>query len=62
VFARLGGYQSGNAFVDGMNPAILVGAAVVAVGAAAAFAIPKRRAATQPQVGLSEPVLELVPA
>jgi EmrB/QacA subfamily drug resistance transporter len=62
VFARLGGYQSGNAFVDGMNPAILVGAAVVAVGAAAAFAIPKRRAATQPQAVVTEPVPELVPA
>jgi EmrB/QacA subfamily drug resistance transporter len=43
VFARAGGYQSGQAFVDGMQPAILVGAGVVALGAAAAFAIPTRR-------------------
>ncbi len=43
VFARVGGYQSGQAFVDGMNPAILVGAGVVALGAVAAFAIPPRR-------------------
>ena len=62
VFARLGGYQSGNAFVDGMNPAILLGAAVVAVGAAAAFAIPKRRAANKPQQVVTEPVPELVAA
>jgi EmrB/QacA subfamily drug resistance transporter len=62
VFARLGGYQSGNAFVDGMNPAILIGAAVVAVGAAAAFAIPKRRRAKQPQEIITEPVPELVAA
>jgi EmrB/QacA subfamily drug resistance transporter len=63
VFASLGGYQSGNAFVDGMNPAILVGAAVVAVGAVAAFAIPKRRAAKQPQeVEVVEPVPELAAA
>jgi EmrB/QacA subfamily drug resistance transporter len=64
VFASLGGYQSGNAFVDGMNPAILVGAAVVAVGAVAAFAIPKRRAAKQPQEVevVVEPVPELAAA
>ncbi len=43
VFARVGGYQSGQAFVDGMNPAILVGAGLVALGAVAAFAIPSRR-------------------
>jgi len=54
VFARLGGYQSGDAFVDGMNPAILVGAAVVALGAVAAFAIPRRRAARVPQPVVAE--------
>ena len=54
VFARLGGYQSGDAFVDGMNPAILVGAAVVALGAVAAFAIPRRRAAKVPQPVVTE--------
>jgi hypothetical protein len=43
VFAHAGGYESGEAFVDGMNPAILIGAAVVALGAVAAFAIPRRR-------------------
>jgi len=54
VFARLGGYQSGDAFVDGMNPAILVGAAVVALGAVAAFAIPRRRAAKVPHPVVAE--------
>ena len=54
VFARLGGYQSGDTFVDGMNPAILVGAAVVALGAVAAFAIPRRRAARVPQPVVAE--------
>ena len=43
VFARVGGYESSEAFVDGMNPAILIGAAVVGLGALAAFAIPRRR-------------------
>jgi EmrB/QacA subfamily drug resistance transporter len=61
VFARLGGYQTGQTFVDGMNPAILLGAAVVAVGAAAAFAIPHRRAKTVQEIEV-EPVVELAAA
>jgi EmrB/QacA subfamily drug resistance transporter len=39
VFAHDGGYQTGQSFVDGMNPAVWIGAAVVAVGALAAYAI-----------------------
>jgi hypothetical protein len=39
VFTVDGGYGSGQQFVDGMNPAVLLGAALVAVGAIAAFAI-----------------------
>src|SRR5882724_2748806 len=39
VFAAKGGYGSGQQFVDGMNPAVGIGAAVVAVGSIAAFAI-----------------------
>ena len=42
VFAQVGGYASGEAFVDGMNAAVLVGAAVVGLGAIAAFAVPSR--------------------
>jgi EmrB/QacA subfamily drug resistance transporter len=48
VFSHYGGYGSGASFVEGMQPAVYVGAAVVAVGAAAAFAIklrPKRQVA-----------------
>ena len=43
VFARYGGYATPQAFVDGMVPAIFVGAAVVALGALAALMIPRRR-------------------
>jgi EmrB/QacA subfamily drug resistance transporter len=43
VFSHVGGYETGAAFVDGMNAAVYVGAAVVAVGAVAAFLIPSRR-------------------
>jgi EmrB/QacA subfamily drug resistance transporter len=44
VFARVGSYASPEAFVDGLIPAVLIGAVVVAFGAVAAFAIPRRRA------------------
>ena len=45
IFARYGGYTSGITFVDGMNAAVYVGAAVVGLGSVAAFAItPRRRA------------------
>ena len=43
VFAHFGGYGTGATFVDGMTPAVWVGAAVVALGALAAFAIPRLR-------------------
>ena len=42
VFARYGGYESGQAFSDGMNPALIIGGIVVGFGALAAFAIPGR--------------------
>ncbi len=44
VFARNGSYASPHAFVDGMVPAVFIGAVFVAVGAAAAFAIPRKLA------------------
>ena len=47
VFTVNGGYGSGQQFVDGMNPAVMIGAALVAVGAIAAFAI-KRSPPTEP--------------
>jgi EmrB/QacA subfamily drug resistance transporter len=43
VWSQYGSYSSGQAFVDGMVPAIAIGAAVVALGAVAAFAIGKSR-------------------
>ncbi|HEX4931059.1 MAG TPA: DHA2 family efflux MFS transporter permease subunit, partial [Gaiellaceae bacterium] len=56
VFARFGGYESGQAFSDGMNPALILGAIVVALGALAAFAIPGRPRKAEAIAG--EPVLE----
>jgi EmrB/QacA subfamily drug resistance transporter len=54
VFARYGGYESGESFVDGMNPAILFGAGVVALGALAAFLIPRGRRASEAPVAVEE--------
>src|SRR5262249_16801551 len=56
VFAHYGGYTSGTAYVDGMTPAVYVGAAVVAFGSVAAFAI-KRRPKRAEDVEL-EPVFD----
>jgi EmrB/QacA subfamily drug resistance transporter len=55
VFSHSGGYSSGHAFVDGMVPAVWIGAAVVAVGSLAAFAIKRR---PQSHVVVLEPALE----
>jgi EmrB/QacA subfamily drug resistance transporter len=43
VFSATGGYGSPQAFVDGMIPAVWVGAAVVAAGALVALAVPAHR-------------------
>jgi EmrB/QacA subfamily drug resistance transporter len=45
VFSHYGGYETPATFVDGLVPAVWVGAAVVAAGAAAALVIPRRRRA-----------------
>src|ERR687887_291717 len=42
VFSAYGGYGTGEHFVAGMNPAVWIGAGVVALGSLAAFAIGKR--------------------
>src|SRR5579862_1372821 len=57
VIAHYGGYRTGQTFVSGMTPAVYVGAAVVALGSLAAFAIrlrPRRAEAVA-----EEPSLEL---
>jgi MFS family permease len=61
VFSRVGGYESGAAFVDGMNAAVYVGAAIVAVGAVAAFLIPSRRLPSAAPAAASPPRLEAQP-
>jgi EmrB/QacA subfamily drug resistance transporter len=55
VFSHYGGYRTATAFVDGMTPAVYAGAAVVALGSLAAFAIKRRDRA---EVVELEPALE----
>jgi EmrB/QacA subfamily drug resistance transporter len=55
VFAHAGGYESGTAFVDGMAPAVYIGAAVVAAGSVAAFAVGRRAPKAAP---VPEPVYD----
>src|SRR5438093_329585 len=43
VWSHYGSYRTGASFVDGMTPAIWIGAAIVLLGAVAAFLIPHRR-------------------
>src|SRR4051794_25424690 len=47
IWSTYGGYESGASFVNGMTPAIWVGAAIVGLGAVAAFAIPRRTRAQE---------------
>jgi EmrB/QacA subfamily drug resistance transporter len=56
IFSRYGGYGSGPSFVDGLTPAIWVGAVVVALAAVAALAIPRRTVARERTA--VEPTLE----
>jgi EmrB/QacA subfamily drug resistance transporter len=47
VFTGAGGYGSPQAYVDGLIPAVWVGAAVLAVGALVALLVPRRPAAAE---------------
>ena len=58
IFSRQGGYGAPQHFVDGLVPAVTVGAAAVAIGAALALFIPRRRRAAESEV---EPVVVPLP-
>ena len=57
VFTANGSYQSGQQFVDGMNAAVIIGAALVAVGAIAAFAIKRTPRTERIQTATDAPLL-----
>jgi EmrB/QacA subfamily drug resistance transporter len=58
VFTNAGGYTSPQAYVDGLVPAVWVGAAVLAVGALVALLVPGKRAATAHELSPARPVYE----
>jgi EmrB/QacA subfamily drug resistance transporter len=58
VFSTYGGYESGQAFVDGLEPALWIGAIVVALGAVAALMIPRRRRRQPAEVDVLRPALD----
>ena len=47
VFTGAGGFESAQAYVDGLMPAVWVGAAVLALGALVALLVPGKRAASE---------------
>ena len=60
IFAGYGGYGSPQSFVDGLVPAVWVGAGVVALGALAALAVPglksvRRQRAARAGLALEQP-------
>jgi MFS family permease len=57
VFTANGSYQSGQQFVDGMNSAVIIGAALVAVGAIAASAITRTPRTERIQTPTDAPLL-----
>ena len=58
VFTAGGGYGSDQQFVDGMNPAVMIGAALVAIGAIAAFAIKRSPRTEGVKVGTEVSLVE----
>jgi len=62
VFSSNGSYASGQDYVSGLVPAVAVGAAVVAVGALTALALPRRKRIQSPVDAADVPVLLGEPA
>jgi EmrB/QacA subfamily drug resistance transporter len=59
VWSHYGSYNSGPSFVDGMLPALWIGAAIVLAGAVAAFLIPSRKRSAEAEVPVeAEALLE----
>ncbi len=58
IFSSHGSYASGQDYVNGMTPAVYVGAVVVAIGAGAALLVPGRRRSRSP---VAADAVDLVP-
>ena len=62
IFTAKGGYASGQAFVNGLTPALWVGAVIVGLGAVAATFIPGRKATTSVTTSVPANEADLVSA
>ena len=51
IFTATGSYASGQAYVDGLNPAVLVAAGVLLLGAIISLGAPRLRAPRPPGAG-----------
>ncbi|MFF1308339.1 MFS transporter [Streptomyces sp. NPDC058307] len=60
IFSSQGGYESGQSFVDGLRPALVTGAAVVALAGVAALVIPSRKRGPVQEAPADERERELV--
>ncbi len=58
IFASYGGYGTDASFVNGLTPAVWVGAVLVGVAAVVALTIPVRRRQQDAEVGTLEPAFE----
>jgi EmrB/QacA subfamily drug resistance transporter len=56
VFSHYGGYRTAETFSNGLNAAVYVGAAIVSLGALAAFLVPRRRRPVE--AGVLRPALD----
>jgi EmrB/QacA subfamily drug resistance transporter len=61
VFTSAGGYATPQVFVNGLVPAVLVGAGVLGAGAIAALLVPSRRASAQTAATLETPAMDMEP-
>ena len=57
MFTSYGGYATPQTFVDGLKPAMLIGAFFVALGAVAAFAIPKQVRMSHPELDIEDGIV-----
>ncbi len=62
VFSAAGSFATPTAFVDGLKPALVVGAVVLAFGTAAALLIPGRKVTATQEEAAQAPRPELIPA
>ncbi len=58
IFSHYGGYRTAETFSHGLNAAVYVGAAIVALGALAAFLVPRRRRPAEVEVLVTECAFE----